>query len=184
MSYFESNLFLYVFSVLFFLYFGDFLGSTLHLVQSVRHMLKYLAYLHMCYHFRLGHLSQVFMLVYLMPRASPVHHQFRPPLNVEDGDDLTCLVLSLIERFAGAVKCGVVGQSQVAANPPDRGHVSVIFIGLPLTCRAMRFSRSRVSLPVLPAVSLKLRKPWARIRVPRKNDNASSLVRIPVRSAS
>ena len=33
-----------VFSVLFFLYFGGFLGSTLHPVQSVRHMLTYLAY--------------------------------------------------------------------------------------------------------------------------------------------
>ena len=34
-----------VFSVLFFLYFGGFLGSTLHLVQSVLHMLTCLAYL-------------------------------------------------------------------------------------------------------------------------------------------
>ena len=44
LSYFESNLYLYVFSVLFFLYFGDFLGSKLHLVRSVLHLLTWLAY--------------------------------------------------------------------------------------------------------------------------------------------
>src|SRR5512134_1386242 len=77
-----------------------------------------------------------------------------------------------------------VKQIYRAANPPDRGYVSFRSIGLSLTLRTMRFSRSRVSLPVLPALSLKLRKPYARMRVPRRNESASSLVRVPVRLAS